>query len=96
MDPNDRQTNYTVTLFDGTLAVIEPLVIQTPNVSGGFFTLTWDAVPTHQYQVQSTADLDQNDWTALGDAITASNSTVSISERIGTNKRQLYRVVLLP
>jgi hypothetical protein len=96
VDPDNRQTNYTVIMVNGTLAVIGSPVIQTPNVTGSSFALTWDTLPSQKYQVQSTTDLDQNNWTNLGGAITASNSNVSISEPIGTNERQFYRVVLSP
>jgi hypothetical protein len=58
--------------------------------------LTWETIPGRQYQVLTTTDLDQNNWTALGDAITASNSIVTVSEPFGANSRQFYRVMLLP
>jgi hypothetical protein len=48
------------------------------------------------YQVQATTDLDQPDWTDLGSAFTATNSTMTTSETIETNAQQFYRIVLLP
>jgi hypothetical protein len=40
--------------------------------------------------------LDPANWTDLGGTITATNSTMTISEGISTNSQQFYRVVLLP
>jgi hypothetical protein len=96
VDPNNSKINYTVSLVNGTLAVTGSPVIQTAGVTASSFTLTWGTVPSQQYQVQSTSDLAQNNWTNLGDTITASKSTMTISEPIGTNARQFYRVVLFP
>jgi hypothetical protein len=120
VDPDNRRTNYTVTLVDGTLTITSASgkrnagafrtvtliksvptvpgspVIHTAKESDNSFTLTWETIPGRQYQVLTTTDLDQNNWTALGDAITASNSIVTVSEPFGANSRQFYRVMLLP
>jgi streptogramin lyase len=96
VDPGDRQTNYTVSLVNGTLTVIALPLIQTVQQSGSSFTFTWSATTNQMYQIQSTTNLTQSAWTTLTNSITATNSTMTISEPIGTNAQQFYRVVLLP
>jgi hypothetical protein len=96
VDSGDRQTNYTVSLVNGTLTVIGPPVIQTATQSGNWFTFTWSALPTQMYQIQAAPNLSQIDWTNLGGTIAATNSTMTYSEAIGTNSGQFYRVVQLP
>jgi hypothetical protein len=78
------------------LAVIGPPLIQTAILSGSSFAFTWNALPSQQYQIQSTPGLEEPNWTTLGDAIIASNSTMTVSEPVGANATQFYRVVLLP
>ncbi len=97
VDTNNRLGNYTVTTNDGTLTVVEPPNILATLQSGDSFTFTWSAISNQMYQVQSTTNLGQANWTDLGGAFTATNSTVTISEPVGTtNTGQFYRVVLLP
>ena len=95
-DPGNRQTNYTVSLVNGTLTVTGSLVIQTPTVSSSSLSFTWNTLPGQQYQIQFATDLVQSNWTALGSAIIATNSTLTFSEPIMANAGQFYRVVLLP
>ena len=73
----------------------QPL-IQTAKQSGNAFTFTWSAVSNQLYQIQSATNLTQTNWATLAAAITATNSTMTISEPISNNARQFYRVVLLP
>jgi MBG domain-containing protein len=95
VDPNDRQTNYTVTLVSGMLTVIALPDIQSVRQSGNSFIFIWSATTNQQYQIQSKTYLTQPNWVVVGSAITASNSTVTNSETIGTNTQQFYRVVPL-
>src|SRR5208282_3765614 len=52
VDPNNSETNYTVTLVNGTLTVAKAPVIQSASQSGDLFTFTWSATATQMYQVQ--------------------------------------------
>ena len=72
-----------------------PPVIQAVDQSDGSLTLTWSATPGQTYQVQFNADLSQTNWTALGDAILATNSTVTASDAM-TNSQMFYRIVSPP
>jgi hypothetical protein len=96
VDPGDRQTNYTVSLVNGTLTVVAPPVIQTIHQSGGSFSFTWSATDAQLYQIQTETNLAQPNWTNFGSAFTATNSTMTTSEPIGTNAQQFYRILLLP
>jgi hypothetical protein len=97
LDPDSRLTNYSVTINNGTLTVVEPPNILTTMQSGNSFTFTWSATSNQMYQLQSTTNLGQGNWTSLTGPITATNSTTTISEPISaSNSSQFYRVVLLP
>ena len=96
VDPNDSQTNYIVTLVSGTLTVAMPPVIQSAQQAGGLFTFTWSAITNKMYEIQSATSLAPPNWTNLGVNVTATNSAMTLSESIGVNPIQFYRVVLLP
>jgi len=96
VDPDDRQTNYAVTLNNGTLSVVAPPNIQSVRQSGSSFTFIWSATVNQTYQIQSKTNLTQSIWAAVGTTITATNSTMTSAESIGTNTQQFYRIVVLP
>jgi hypothetical protein len=97
LDPDNRLTNYAVTINNGSLAVVEPPNILATAQSGNSFTFTWSATSNQMYQLQSTTDLGQANWINLTGAFTATNSTASISESISTTNTMLfYRIALLP
>ena len=75
---------------------LAPPEIQSVSLINGAVNLTWGATMGQAYQVQSTTDLSPNNWTALGDSITATNSTVTVSEPVGASSAQFYRLVLAP
>ena len=79
-----------------TLTIIARPVIQIAQQSGTSLAFTWSTIANQIYQIQSTASLAPANWTNLGSTITASNSTMTISEPIGAKSQQFYRVVLLP
>jgi sugar lactone lactonase YvrE len=94
--PNDT-VDYTGATRSVSLTVIAPAppVIQTAKQSGGSFTFTWSALTNQIYQIQSTANLAQTNWTSLG-SVTATNPTMTVSEPTGSNSQQFFRVVLVP
>jgi hypothetical protein len=94
--PNDA-VDYTGATRSVSLTVIAstPPVIQTAQQSGRSFTFTWSALTNQIYQIQSTANLAQPNWTSLG-SVTATNPTMTVSEPMGANSQQFFRVVLLP
>jgi hypothetical protein len=94
VDPDEHQTNYSVSLVNGTLTVTPP-VIQSVMQSGNSFTFTWSTRPTQVYQIQYTTNLTGSAWSNFGGPIVATNSTTTASDPI-TNSQVFYRVVLLP
>jgi hypothetical protein len=77
-------------------AVISP-VIQPFTLFTGGVSLTWNTFVNVPYQVQYKTNLTQvGGWLNLGSPITASGSTVTISNSIGSDPMRFYRVVLLP
>ncbi len=89
VDPNNRQTNYTVSLVSGTLTIA---LADNHRWSGDSIG---DAIRRHRqfhlehapktndYEIQTTTDLTQSAWTTLmTGAIPATNSTVTTSEPI--------------
>ncbi len=71
-------------------------LIQSAIRSGASFALTWSATTSFMYQIQYSTNLAKTNWIAVGGIITATNSSMTISEPIGSNAQQFYRVVLLP
>ena len=96
--PNDTvdYSSVTDTVSMVVLPAPAPPVIQTAQQSGNSFTFSWSTITNQEYQIQATASLAPANWTNLGGTIIATNSSMIISEAIGTNSQQFYRVVLLP
>ena len=59
------------------------------------FTLTWRTVAGISYQLQYASNLGAANWINFGAAITASNSSASLSDSF-TNSQRFYRVLALP
>jgi hypothetical protein len=95
LDPDDRQTNYTLSLINGTLTVTAPPVIQSVQQTGNSFTFAWSAAVGVTYQIQYTTNLAQNAWTNFGSPMAATNSIATASDTI-SNSQKFYRVLLLP
>lgn len=64
--------------------------------SPGNIALTWVAIPGQTYSVEYCTNLVQNNWAVLGSGITATNSTMSVTNMPGAALEQFYRVVLSP
>ncbi len=70
-------------------------VLQSVALAGGNITLTWSAVASLSYQIQSTTNLTNPRWTNVG-SVTASGNVMSASPPVGTASQQFYRVILMP
>ena len=79
------------------LSVPLPLAFQKIVQTGSSINLTWSAAAGQIYQLQYKTDLSSTDWINLGGPVTASSSTMTVSDTIvpGSGQR-FYRVVLLP
>jgi hypothetical protein len=73
-----------------------PPVFQQVTQTGGVVTLTWDALAGRSYQVRFKTDLTQTDWRDAGGLVTATNTSVTATDIIGSDRQRFYRVVLLP
>jgi hypothetical protein len=95
--PNDPTDYGGPSTTNASLVVISATspVILTARQSGGSFTFTWSATANQTYQIQSTSNLAQANWSNLGGLITATNSTMSTSLP-ATNSQRFYRLALLP
>jgi hypothetical protein len=57
---------------------------------------SWFALTNTTYQIQYQTNLSQTNWINLGSPILGSDSIVTITNSIGTNKQQFYRLTLAP
>jgi NHL repeat-containing protein len=73
-----------------------PPVFQTVRATNGSIAFTWSATATRSYQLQFNTDLGSGNWTNLGNAITATNSTIADQDSLGPDRHRFYRVELLP
>lgn len=70
-------------------------VLAVENLGNDRILLSWNATPGVQYQVQYVSNLLSNNWLNFGTVITATNSSVAVSDAI-TNAQRFYRAVALP
>ena len=89
---NGTSTNEFGTIF----RIIIPPAFQTIMKTNGSIAFTWSAMPNQICQVQYKTDLSSTNWLNLGNPITATNSTVTASDSIGTEAQRFYRIKLLP
>jgi uncharacterized repeat protein (TIGR03803 family) len=62
--------------------------------TNGAFAFAWSSATGQTYQVQFITHLGQTNWSNLGTAIPATNSTATAADPLGTNKQRFYRVEL--
>jgi hypothetical protein len=62
--------------------------------TGGTVTFTWSAVVSAVYQLQSRTNLVQDNWSNLGNAITATNIVMSATDSIGPDPQRFYRLLV--
>jgi uncharacterized repeat protein (TIGR03803 family) len=60
----------------------------------GQIDLTFSAVPGRSYQVQSSTNLSQPNWAALGPALAATNIMFSVTDALPQTGQKFYRVSL--
>jgi autotransporter-associated beta strand protein len=94
--PTDT-VDYTSATDTVSLVVIAPAppVIQATGQAGSALTFTLDTLPDHAYELQSTTDVSLTNWITLSTTFSGTNSTITISQPIGSNPQQFYRVVLV-
>jgi subtilase family serine protease len=58
--------------------------------------LNWTALPGLPYQMQYKTNLLQGSWINLGSIVTATNTTMTIPDVIGTDPQRYYRIQWVP
>jgi len=69
-------------------------IFETATKVNGQIKLTWSAVPGRSYQVQTTTNLSQGNWAALGADLTATNNILSVTEPLSQTGQKFYRLSL--
>jgi uncharacterized repeat protein (TIGR03803 family) len=67
---------------------------QSVTRSSGQIVLTWSAIPGRSYQVQTTTNLSQGNWTALGVPLTATSTILSTTNVLPQTGQKFYRLDL--
>jgi len=75
-----------------SLALLTP-VLRGASVTSRTLTFAWNALSGQTYQVQCSTNLGAAPWNNLGNPITASNLTLSVSATVA-NTPQFFRVIL--
>ena len=98
VDSNDRQTNYTVTLVDGTLTVTSAGSANFTNakLTGGLLQMVLSAGAGQNYALERSTNLVE--WTSLITNTISADGTVNFTDTPATNnaKSIFYRARLAP
>ena len=73
-----------------------PPVLQPLRASNGVAQLAWNAIPGQTYRIQYKPTLAATNWTDLPPDITATASTASATDAVGSAPQRFYRILLLP
>ena len=76
--------------------VAPPPVLQPLRATDGIAQLGWNAIAGQTYRVQYKPTLAATNWTDLQPDITATGSTVSVTDAIGAAPQRYYRILALP
>jgi hypothetical protein len=71
-------------------------VFQSVTAVNASIELTLNAFPGQTVQLQYSSDLSSATWTNLGNPITATGGTVTVTDTPGTDPSRFYRVLLQP
>jgi subtilase family serine protease len=91
-----QDDNYYLGLDDITVTPIPATLFQPVTQTNGAITFSWNAMTGLVYQVQYKTNLLQANWVNLGNAITATNSTLTATNFISSDPQRFYRLLLLP
>jgi uncharacterized repeat protein (TIGR03803 family) len=83
------------TVFSLQLQAPVAPVISSVTQTSGALAFTWSANPGSSYQIQFATAAASTNWSNLGAAIIATNSTASVSDPIASDPQRFYRFVLL-
>lgn len=66
------------------------------GLTGGSVAMTFNTKAGFRYQLQSRDNLEEGTWENVDFPVTATGSSLTLSDSIGFGDRRFYRVVLLP
>ena len=92
----DTCQSRTVTATANCSGSVVPLNIISVTLANGMATVTWTATPGSTYRLQAAANYQSSAWSDVPGDVTASGSTASKSQAVGSDTRQFYRVMLVP
>jgi Viral BACON domain len=93
-----RNDPYYLGLDDVSVTSVPPPVLQSVNVAGDDINFSWLTQSGLVYQVQSSTNLVTGDWINLGDLITASGNSLTVTDTnaIITVPQRFYRLQMSP
>ncbi|HXC35107.1 MAG TPA: hypothetical protein VNV43_04490 [Candidatus Acidoferrales bacterium] len=75
-----------------TVSLSIPHIVSITKVAGTVTLVSTNALPTHSYQLQSSAGLLPASWSNLGSAVIASGTTVTNTDTTATPADRFYRI----
>jgi uncharacterized repeat protein (TIGR03803 family) len=69
---------------------------QAVTPSGDLVSLSWSTQRGASYQLQYTSELSSSNWANLGTAVTATNSTLTLTDSVTNASQRFYRLALKP
>jgi len=79
-----------------TVVVAAPPVVQPLRIANGAAQLAWNSVPGQSYRLQYKPTLAAANWTDLLPNITATGTTASTTDAVGSAPQRFYRILVLP
>ena len=93
---DEQDDNYYLGLDDVSVTPIPlPNVQNISQPAKTTFAMTWNSLPSLVYKVQYSTNLVSTNWFNLS-TNTATGTTLSFTNAIGTNQSRFYRILRLP
>lgn len=90
---NTDNSDY-LALDDVSVLPVPMPMIQAVQQTGGTVQITWNSIAGVSYQVQYNPTLLNPQWANLGNPITATGNSTTVTESIGADTQQFYRIVI--
>ena len=92
----DGNIFFAISPANFSLIAVSPPILQPLQISNGVARLAWNATPGQTYRVQYKPTLAATTWTDRLPDITATASTASTTDVVGSAPQRFYRILLLP
>jgi hypothetical protein len=80
--------SFTVTVLPPGI----PPIIEAITIAEGAATITWSAISGHTYRLQLKDDINSANWTDVTPDITATDTTASATNALGTSQVRFFRI----